>query len=63
MMAPRRGFEPLTFPLGGECAIQLCHRGKIKKRDRIVGFLLRKSQANWYRGSESNRHSVTTTGF
>ena len=24
---PRRGFEPLTCPLGGGRAIQLCHRG------------------------------------
>ena len=24
---PRRGFEPLTCPLGGDCAIHLCHRG------------------------------------
>ena len=27
-MVPRRGFEPLTCPLGGGRAIQLCHRGK-----------------------------------
>ncbi len=27
-MAPRRGFEPLTCPLGGGRAIQLCHRGE-----------------------------------
>ena len=26
-MVPRRGFEPLTCPLGGGRAIQLCHRG------------------------------------
>lgn len=26
-MAPRAGFEPATYPLGGDCAIQLCHRG------------------------------------
>ena len=24
---PRAGFEPATYPLGGDCAIQLCHRG------------------------------------
>ena len=24
--ASRRGFEPPTCPLGGGCAIQLCHR-------------------------------------
>ena len=26
-MAPRAGFEPATYPLGGDRAIQLCHRG------------------------------------
>ena len=26
-MVPRAGFEPAAFPLGGERAIQLCHRG------------------------------------
>ena len=26
-LVPRRGFEPLTCPLGGGRAIQLCHRG------------------------------------
>lgn len=28
-MVPRSGFEPETCPLGGGCAIQLCHRGEI----------------------------------
>ena len=28
-VVPRRGFEPLTCPLGGGRAIQLCHRGLI----------------------------------
>ena len=31
-MAPRRGFEPLTCPLGGGRAIQLCHRGGARVR-------------------------------
>ena len=25
---PRAGLEPATYPLGGDCAIQLCHRGE-----------------------------------
>ena len=29
-MAPPVGFEPTTCPLGGDCAIQLCHGGVIK---------------------------------
>ncbi len=28
-MVPRAGFEPATYPLGGDRAIQLCHRGMI----------------------------------
>lgn|GEM_PF-6115826 len=35
-MVPRRGFEPLTCPLGGGRAIQLCHRG-------LIGEFLRSS--------------------
>ena len=27
-MAPSVGFEPTTCPLGGDCAIQLCHEGE-----------------------------------
>ena len=27
LQAPRAGFEPATYPLGGDRAIQLCHRG------------------------------------
>ena len=27
-MVPRAGFEPATCPLGGDRAIQLCHRGQ-----------------------------------
>ena len=27
---PRAGFEPATYPLGGDRAIQLCHRGMQK---------------------------------
>lgn len=26
-MAPQRGFEPPTYPLGGDCSIQLSYRG------------------------------------
>lgn len=26
-LVPWAGFEPATFPLGGGCAIQLCHQG------------------------------------
>gem|GEM_PF-4602333 len=29
-VVPRRGIEPLTCPLGGDCAIQLCHRGIVQ---------------------------------
>ncbi|CAH1198279.1 hypothetical protein TH15OA1_160016 [Vibrio harveyi] len=29
-VAPPVGFEPTTCPLGGDCAIQLCHGGVIK---------------------------------
>ena len=42
---PRAGFEPATYPLGGDRAIQLCHRGvgqmvariehKLKSRPRL----------------------------
>jgi hypothetical protein len=28
-MVPRAGFEPATYPLGGDRAIQLCHRGSV----------------------------------
>lgn len=45
MLVPRRGFEPLTCPLGGDCAIQLCHRG-----ERALIYLIFKlgSRANLY---------------
>ena len=29
LLAPRAGFEPATFPLGGGRAIRLCHRGAL----------------------------------
>ena len=29
LQAPRAGFEPATYPLGGDRAIQLCHRGML----------------------------------
>ena len=28
-IVPRAGFEPATYPLGGDRAIQLCHRGML----------------------------------
>ena len=30
---PRAGFEPATYPLGGDRAIQLCHRGGVMHED------------------------------
>lgn len=29
IVAPRAGFEPATFPLGGECSIRLSYRGVV----------------------------------
>jgi len=37
-MAPRRGFEPLTCPLGGGRAIHLCHRGGFVEEEMGTAF-------------------------
>ena len=34
IVVPRSGFEPLTCPLGGGRAIQLCHRGMVRSIPR-----------------------------
>ena len=37
LVVPRSGFEPLTCPLGGGRAIQLCHRGMVRSIPRQSG--------------------------
>ena len=44
-VAPRRGFEPLTCPLGGGRAIQLCHRGE-KRSGRFYWLYQRGAKAS-----------------
>lgn len=46
-MAPPVGFEPTTCPLGGDCAIQLCHEGVIPITVTI-GLLLQVKQIHSY---------------
>jgi hypothetical protein len=38
-LASRRGFEPPTCPLGGGCAIQLCHRGSLSEEQGFKSYL------------------------
>ena len=50
-MVPRAGFEPATCPLGGDRAIQLCHRSELvfSLTILIAGAIIA-AKTGWVRG-------------